>query len=190
LTYFLKGIFHQRGFLTFRWKRGILPFLAFIQLFGDFLEVRHHIASLRFLTFTALGIPHTCCDFSFWKQYRCPAEDPEEIENEHAYELERLEQLLDEFESEVIEILQDPGRGLDDLKDFWTGTWCDRVREVRADLDRDHLSDAERKRAEEIGVVWDRPPPPAPPTRSLNPFGRNTLDYWVYELDKIEAECQ
>ncbi|KAH6838338.1 hypothetical protein B0I37DRAFT_316861 [Chaetomium sp. MPI-CAGE-AT-0009] len=188
LTYFLKGMFRYLE-IRFNSEFGIKPFLLFLGLFGNHLEVQHHTASLRFLTFVALGIPHTCCNINFGR-YRCPPSDPEEIENEHAYELELLEWLLEEFESELIGILQDPGCGLDDLEDFWTGTWSNRVIEVRVHLDGSALSDAERERAEAIGVVWDQTSPPEP-TR-LNPFDQRTqaLDHWINELEKIEAECQ
>lgn len=37
-------------------------FAQYLELFGRDLGVRHHTAALRYVTFTALGIPHSCCD--------------------------------------------------------------------------------------------------------------------------------
>jgi hypothetical protein len=187
LIYLIKGIYTHFSTWNY-WDIIPRPFCLFLELFGGHLEIQHHRASLRFLTFSALGIQHTCCDPL--RRYRHSVDDPEEIEAEHAYELELLETLLEEFESEVIGILQDPDRGLDDLVDFWERTWLGRVLELQQHLDRNDVSDDERQRGEEIGVVWDQPSPPEPPKRSSNPFDKKTLDHWVFELEKIEAECQ
>ncbi|RYP92826.1 hypothetical protein DL770_000997 [Monosporascus sp. CRB-9-2] len=169
----------------------ITTFTQYLMLFGGDLEVRHHIAALRYLTFTALGIPHTCCDpycDRAWEMSRARSpEDAAEVEDEHAYELALLEELLGEFNGEIIAILQDPDREIADLIAFWEHTWVSRMREVLDRLKSSDLGDDERRGAEEIGVVWDRPQPPK--VRD-NPYKKDTLDHWMYELEKIEAECQ
>ncbi|KAM3465015.1 hypothetical protein NHJ6243_002081 [Beauveria neobassiana] len=50
----------------------------------------------------------------------------DEVKEEHAYNLELLEELLHEFEDELIAILQDPDRKIINLTDFWERTWLDR----------------------------------------------------------------
>jgi hypothetical protein len=116
----------------------------------------------------------------------------EEIQEEYAYPLALLEELLDEFESEVVGILQNDDGGCADLEDFWKRTWFNRVCEVRAHLEEYKLSDDERRRAEEIGVVWDQPARPSSPeiARNGNPYKKEDLDHWFYELDQIEVEFQ
>ncbi|RYP45967.1 hypothetical protein DL768_007749 [Monosporascus sp. mg162] len=169
----------------------ITEFTLYLARFWGHLEVRHHIAALRYLTYTALGIPHSCCN-----PYDCGeifresfAKDVEEVEDEHAYELGLLEELLGEFKEELIAILQDPDRGITDLIGFWKRTWVGRIKEVLDRLKRSDLTDDERRGAEEIGVVWDKMGP-EPPKVIGNPYRRTTLDHWMYELEKIEAECQ
>ncbi|KAM3492969.1 hypothetical protein MY3957_003806 [Beauveria namnaoensis] len=109
------------------------------------------------------------------------------VKEEHAYNLELLKELLHEFESELIAILQDPDRI--NLTDFWERTWTGRMTEVQDRLNGSDLRDDQRRTAEEIGVVWDKPRP-EPSEVIGNTHRPNTLDYWMYELEKIEAECQ
>ncbi len=179
LTYLLKGItknYHWRGpFFRQSWFHG------FLDLFGTHLDLRHHLACLRFLTFAALDIPHTCCELFPCKDVS--AEDVEEIQNEHEYELGLLEELLEELGVQMREILHDSDRGLDDPREFWERTWVSRVTETLRHLDGSDVSDTERQRAEEIGVVWEEA---SSPESTENDF---CLEYWVEELEKIEAEC-
>ena len=76
-----------------------------------------------------------------------------------------------------------------DLIDFWERTWPCQMRKVLNSLEGSDLGDEERRKAEEIGVIWDEPRPEAPKVVG-NPYKNNTLDHWIYELEKIEAECQ
>ncbi|RYP06294.1 hypothetical protein DL765_009565 [Monosporascus sp. GIB2] len=161
----------------------ITGFTEYLMLFGGNLKVRHHTAALRYLTFTALGIRHSCCHPYYVKMFK------DEVEDGQAYELALLEELLCEFEGELIAILQDADRGIPDLTGFWKRTWVRRMREVLDHLEGSDLTDDERRRAEEIGVVWDKVGP-KPPRAIGNPYRRNTLDHWLYELEKVEAECQ
>ncbi len=162
----------------------------YFQAASTVLEPQHHAAALRVLTFSALEIRHICC-----KPYRgpdhCPnqlsPEEVKEVEEEQAYELALLEELLEEFGAQVTTILQtqDQDRRIGDLVHFWKVTWVDRMAEVRASLESNVLSEDERRRAEEIGVVWDSPAPE--PIRQGNPYDEETEEYWFYELDQIEG---
>jgi hypothetical protein len=178
------------------WMKNSLSSMAaalgrYLKLFGGDLDLRHHSAALRYVTFTTLGIPHTCCDpyGSCWPDdMSCSSEEEEEIEDEHAYELGLLEELLREFEGQVTAILQDPNRGVSEVIRFWKRTWVSRMREVLARLHSNDLADDEKRAAEEVGVVWDRPQ--RPPEVRGNPYTRDTLEHWLYELEEIKAECQ
>ncbi|KXX80069.1 hypothetical protein MMYC01_204985 [Madurella mycetomatis] len=119
-----------------------------------------------------------------WEQ---SLEDASEDEGEHAYELALLEELLGEFEEEFIAILQDPIRKIDDLIAFWEHIWVSRMQEVIDRLQGSDLGDDERRRAEEIGVVWDQPQA-QPPKVPGNPYKGDTIDHWMYELERIETE--
>ncbi|VUC33350.1 unnamed protein product [Clonostachys rosea] len=166
----------------------ISGFIPYLESFWFYFEARHHSEALRYLTFTALGIGHCCCEPRF--QF---SNSPEETENEQGYELKLLEELLREFNEEMTKILQDPDLSIADLTRFWSHTWVDRMDEVLRHLEGDNLTDGEIREAEEIGVVWDKlgPEPPEAPTleESRNPYNDRTFDYWMYELYKIEAAC-
>ncbi|KAL2140702.1 hypothetical protein VTI28DRAFT_3487 [Corynascus sepedonium] len=191
LTFLLKGMCKLAGCLMPETSNGILNCLIIIfELFGTRLEMHHHLACLRFLTFQALGIPHTCCGV-FLERDRFSTEEAQDIRNEHAFELELLEELLKELEGEMVNTLQNPNGGLHDLEEFWKQTWLNRLKIVWEQLDGDELSPVQRREAEEIGVVWNRPTPlKHPVTAGSNPHARATTEYWAYELWKIESECQ
>ena len=190
--YLLKGIdFHSyRSTPSEHAVRMANALSVYLQAASAALEPKHHAAALRALTFSALNIRHTCCQFHygfspFFVQFS--PEEVKELEEEQAYELVLLEELLKEFEGQVTTILQnqDQDRMIGDLVHFWKVTWVDRMAEVRARLESIVLSDDERRRAEEIGVVWDSPAPE--PVRQWNPYDEGSEDYWFYELDQIEA---
>ncbi|KAK8149225.1 hypothetical protein G3M48_007755 [Beauveria asiatica] len=175
-------------------------FIIYLEHFWCHLEVRHHIAALRYITYTALGMPHSCCnlhdgcyvsddDSSIVEDDESGDELEDELEDEKVYDLELLEELLHEFGDELIAILQDPDRGNTDLTNFWKRTWVGRMTEVLDRLEGSDLPDDERRAAEEIGLVWDKFRP-KPPEVIGNPHRTTTLDFWMYELEKIEEECQ
>lgn len=163
---------------------------AFLNTFHSRLDTHHYIAALRFLTFHFLGIPHLCGSPPDHICGRTKDWDADEFEDEHAYELEVLETLLKEFQSEIMKIAQDSRPGLDELLDFWKNTWKPRMRETREHLDGNNLSDAERQRGEEIGVVWDRPVPPSTASTDRDSGRILPLNHWICKLNEIEAEYQ
>lgn len=140
------------------------------------------------MTFVALDIPHTCCEggTSWASNQETPSEDGEEVEAEHAFELTLLEELLSEFEGNVVQILQDPNLGVPDLIHFWEHTWTIRMNEVCKILDGNDLDGDEIQRAEAVGIVWDMSRPKHPPPASKNPYSRDEEEYWFYELEWIQ----
>jgi len=176
--------------LPSQWSRMAADLSVCLKTLDVDFEVRHHTAALRYATFTALGIPHTCCDPDFpTKRRGWTPEWMAELEDEHAFELDLLNELLEEFEGQVMTILQDPKQGVEGVMHFWEGTWVTRMSEVLDRLESDDLADDEKRAAEEIGVVWDRPiKPPGVDERPENPHDRESPEHWMYELEKIEAE--
>ncbi|KAK2758044.1 hypothetical protein FQN54_004450 [Arachnomyces sp. PD_36] len=180
----------------------ITKFREYLTLFWGDLGVRPHTAALRYLTYSALCLPHRCCtpnskNWPLGSECRIEIEgnDPSSkhlrrllgIDYDHSYKRELLEELLVEFEEELIPMIEDPDRGYTDLDNFWNQTWVNRMKEVYKILGR-KLTDEEMRGAEEIGVVWNDPKP-EPPKVVENPFREDTLDHWVYELEKIESAC-
>lgn len=105
--------------------RVVASLIEYLEHFGGNLETRHHTAALRYMTFTALGIPHSCCDpRSTTARTR---ELMPKFEEGHAYELEMLDELLGEFEERIMVILQDPTRAVHDVMCFWRHTWVSRM---------------------------------------------------------------
>ncbi|KAF4449366.1 Ankyrin repeat-containing domain protein [Fusarium austroafricanum] len=210
LTSFLKGI---TEYLAYVFKPGHSPehsviedenlllqliagFIPYIDNFSCYFKIKDHIAALQYLTYTALGIQHSCCgngSDSYMAEWgsSLSEDNSSDVDNglkdEQAYQLSLLEGLLPEFEGQIIEIVQDPNQGVADLITFWQQTWVGRMSEVLGSLEGSDLTVDERRSAEEIGVVWG-PVRPEPPKIIGNPYERSTLDYWIYEINKIEAE--
>ncbi|KAH6632437.1 hypothetical protein F5144DRAFT_489559 [Chaetomium tenue] len=201
--------------------------------FPTHLEEKHHLAALRYFTFKCLNIPHTCCRRQVtegaWlgeeEQETDEVEDEhdvDEVEEEYAHCLLLLEELLVEFEPELTTALQasDPVEDWD-LEDtgpvgFWRVTWVNHMKQVVGELCGNELSDDERRAAEEVGVVWDRPTPPEEgqldnvvwnglnrpeegqlDKPDLNSYGFAkckccgtilNMDYWFVKLEEIEVE--
>ncbi|KAF5616056.1 ankyrin repeat-containing protein [Fusarium sp. NRRL 25303] len=119
--------------------------------------------------------------------------DENGLEDDQGYQLALLEDLIIEFEETMTSLLENPDTGTDELIDFWERIWVGRMGEVIDRLEGSDLPEDEKLAAEEIGVVWDKvgPEPPEPrPEEIGNPYGRYTIEYWLYELRKIEEECQ
>ncbi|KAG7294406.1 hypothetical protein NEMBOFW57_004477 [Staphylotrichum longicolle] len=138
----------------------------YLEIFGADLEVKHHMAALRART----------------------PEEVAELEDDHAYELDLLDELLEELEGQVMVALQDPKQGIEGVIRFWNTTWVSRMSEVLNSLESDDLADDEKRGAEEIGVVWDRPGSPEVSQRSENLYDGGFAEYWLNELEKIKAE--
>lgn len=170
----------------------IARFTSYLEHFSCYLEPRDHYATLRYITYTTLGIHHSCC--VDWHSRRHMYEDPSDsvedwLENDGSHMLALLRDLLDEFEENITSIFEDPDKGIRDLINFWERTWVSRISEVLCRLEGSDLLDDERRAAEEIGVIWDKVGPELPGEMG-SPYQSSPIDYWLYELRKIEEECQ
>ena len=152
---FAEGIIHWRESMAISHPLpSIATFTQYLLDFGGNLGAEHHTAMLRYLIYTALDIPHTCCDpYDSNGSKGRSREEAADVENEHAYELAHLEKLLGEFEGELVTILQDPREEIARLIGFWERTWPRRMQEVLRGLEGSDLGLDERKGAEKIGVV-------------------------------------
>ncbi|OBR16345.1 Ankyrin repeat-containing protein [Colletotrichum higginsianum IMI 349063] len=97
---------------------------------------------LRGCTFAALALRHTCCNEG---RARHDEEEVEEILEEDAVELRRLETLLVEFE----EAVDDSGSS---LTEFIQTYWKDKMASVLRDITRQSLTERDAEGARSLGV--------------------------------------
>ncbi|KAK3897789.1 hypothetical protein C8A05DRAFT_47707 [Staphylotrichum tortipilum] len=167
------------------------------------LEPKHHYGALRLMTFHALQMRHTCCRpyLQFYGLNGKPRGRPDLVVEGHTPEkhapqehtpdqLALLEDLMEEFGRELAPILaeDDEDQKMEVLVNFWENTWPKRMVEIREQLEGDKLSEEERRRAEEIGVVWDKPAGPEVLKNGGNPYEKTTEEYWFYEIDQIVVD--
>ncbi|KAI1061267.1 hypothetical protein LB506_011591, partial [Fusarium annulatum] len=118
----------------------------------------HHYATIRFITFAALEISHSCC--RTYNRHRLLEDDSDSDENglgdDQGYKLELLEDLINEFEETMTSLLENPDTGTDELIEFWERVWVGRMSEVLDRLEGCDLPEDEKLAPEEIGVVWDK----------------------------------
>ncbi|KAI1289127.1 hypothetical protein F5Y03DRAFT_388847 [Xylaria venustula] len=144
-------------------------------------------AALRRMTFDALGLTHTCCDFRedlyYQKSLRTP-EEVDEINSEQSSLLNILHDLLNELNQ-----IADEDRGgtpliVDEPEEFWMRRWLPRITETLDKLDGDDLTAEERLAAEAIGVVWG----PLPASTPISTVQRLSPDDVMKEVEKIMSE--
>ncbi|KAF5254430.1 hypothetical protein FANTH_688 [Fusarium anthophilum] len=171
-------------------------FIIYLEQFFCDLRPRDHYATIRYITHVALGIHHSCWihEYDIHQDEDIFDDVGGRLEDDENYKLELLDDLLEEFEESITSILEDPDKGVRDLVYFWEIIWVSRMSEVLDRLEGSELPEEERLGAEEIGVVWDngRPEPPTKMrnTEMGNPYLISTIEHWLYELRKIEEECQ
>ena len=159
-------------------------FAWYVHHFGLQMSLKNHIDAIRWGTFEALGIQHTCC--SPGTARRVPiydTDDIREIEEEQAALLDILEDLVEDFQDRVTRIFeQDDTYVIGYINQFWTGYWRDRITEVLSKLDGNDLSDEEKRGAEGIGVKWN--------AQSMSPEespeeDKTNIEYWLRRVEEI-----
>lgn len=163
-------------------------FLRALQL--DFAQWSHISSSaLRFFTFQALDIRHTC-HCGLWKGVGSPCrhhleEVIEEMQEEDRELLSTMEKLVEEF----VEELESSG---DTFERFLTSYWVSRMEVVLKHLEAAKMSPEQLRAAEEVGVIWEacsvseseedhRSDSPEPDLSEL-------LETLVNKIDEIVAE--
>ncbi|OLN91704.1 hypothetical protein CCHL11_06627 [Colletotrichum chlorophyti] len=142
-------------------------------------------AVLRYLTFSALGISHSCCGMGrsqWFAESHISLEEANEIQQEQQEELLLLEDLLIEFEEKC-------GSNAA-FTTFIENYWKPRMTAVLDDLHSRKLTMNERRAAEEVGVEWssdeeenDEGDKPSKPLER-----EKDLEYWMGMLNEIVAE--
>lgn len=158
-----------------------------LELQVDFAQWDHVCAgALRFLTFEALGIRHTChCRQG--KETGPPCQHySEEVIREMQEEDHDSLHLLDELIEEFTEELKVSG---DTFERLLTGYWADRVGEVLEDLKMSKMSPEQVRAAEEVGIIWDDDSVSASQGQRSNRLTLSErLEALIDEIDEIVAE--
>lgn len=188
LIYLFKGIEHPH-LPRYASKRKHSNFLHHISVteVATCWRVEDHIAAMRYMTFDAFEIRHTCCNPILLPQDGHGTDDLDPIEDDDA-SLNVFEALVLEFEEELHKRVAATSSKPMVLADFWKNFWPTRIVEEKEKLSGSNISDYERRNAEDLGVIWDDPvklgcePTPAP---DKNPYEIHQIEHWYYELDKI-----
>ncbi|KAK8061164.1 hypothetical protein PG997_015385 [Apiospora hydei] len=156
---------------------------------GTELTVLTHGAAIRYATFQALGLAHTCCNpetlvdgISSPHLIGSPWVDPDDVaivNVEQASLLKLHEALVAEFTEMAHEYLK-----ADSFPKFWGKSWLGRIQGELYKLNGCNLRDAERRGAEDIGVRWCEPPI-TEETKARNPYSRWSPEWYFFELDLI-----
>lgn len=133
--------------------------------------------ALRFFTFTALGIRHTCCKkFGYWNEG-----DAEEIRDEDSELVENLESLMEQWHNVSFA----------SANDFWyflQNDWVICLDEVFDNMRQMDLSEENRAGLRRLGVRLHAPTPEAdvvkPPIR-LRSFAWCEESFWLELLDMV-----
>ncbi|KAI1353960.1 hypothetical protein F5Y01DRAFT_312221 [Xylaria sp. FL0043] len=154
LTAFISGLDHDEwDEIQFPAQQGFL-----VQILLTNPNENDLIAAVRRMTFDALGLTHTCCDFNQepwdYKTSRHTPEEAEEINSEQSTLLDLFADLLIELD----EIAHEDRGGVPlivhDPEEFWMNRWLPLITEKLDNLDGDDLTEEERSAAKAIGVVW------------------------------------
>lgn len=136
-------------------------------------------SGLRYFAFSMLDLRHTCCNiYAVGGPRLFTLEEVDEIRDEEHERLGVLEQLVREFE-ERYDTFQNTEKQGDKFTNFLTAHWAPKMEQVLADLELRDLSAQELRAAEEVGVIWDKPPTQV----AEEPV--KDFEYWMRELDNI-----
>ncbi|KAF3808470.1 hypothetical protein GCG54_00006330 [Colletotrichum gloeosporioides] len=133
---------------------------------------------LRYLTFTALGLRHSCCRLAqsegiqYWD-----SEEVDEVLEEQKEDILRLEELLEELKQDYEES--------PDLGTFVDGYWEPKVGTAIDELNARKLDEDDMKAARELGVTWHS----FENEIEERDYSRSSdLDYWMEKLNTIVPE--
>jgi hypothetical protein len=134
-------------------------------------------AILRYSTFCALGLRHTCCNLANGGSYaEMDSDDIGEIHDEDSDMLRLLEELVSDF--------GDGYGSLATLSVFLQEVWLPKMEEVYRDINHRKLTEEELKKAEDFGVKL-KIDADKPVLWNDTPIG---LEGWMRRLDDIAAD--
>lgn len=146
------------------------------------------IAATRFLTFTTLDLPHTCCvKLQAWSLVKRPQEDRDADLEEDSGKVDLLESLMQTFSTRIENIMSEESYTVDELVSFYETEWHPTLEQKLQEMEGCDITKEERRGAEEIGVQWCDEPPSSPiEVIDQNPLDIDSLDYYLTALEQIE----
>ncbi|KAH0489824.1 hypothetical protein TgHK011_001321 [Trichoderma gracile] len=154
-------------------------FTTCLKEYGSALQWEHYHAAIRFTTFKALGIAHTCLG-RYPGAKELEAAEIAEIQYEDAELLEILELLVEEFEEHAFKVIDAAADVADSMITFWNGYWVDRMHQVLSELSR--ADDEGKLAAQDLGVSWTGEPDEEV---SRTPVWKG-WDYYFRQIEEIE----
>ncbi|KAI0186443.1 hypothetical protein EV127DRAFT_438992 [Xylaria flabelliformis] len=184
-----KALFDWCRCNTFPSSRNLAQWwMSSTRIFQTSLNEEDFTAALRRITFDALGISHTCCNFlswNYWKSLLTP-EEADEVNSEQEVLLTSFTNLLTEFSRIANEDRGGAPLIVNDPEEFWMHRWLPRITETLEGLDGNNLTEEERSAAEAIGVVWG-PQLAQVVETEIGPAYRSP-EYVMREVEKIMNE--
>ncbi|KAI5920499.1 hypothetical protein F4810DRAFT_682826 [Camillea tinctor] len=171
--------------------------------FWSELSPHHYGAAIRYLTFSALEISHTCCRPSLfgYPEYLTDAEI-DEIQDEEKHVLDVFAKLLQDFELKVSALALSKPDGPEEFIEFLKDYWLKRTTEVLDSINGDDLCEEERQASRQLGIIWndddddndgdgddDDDDNSQSSDASYNPYHRVILDYWYAKLDIVRGSA-
>ncbi|KAG7060080.1 Ankyrin repeat-containing domain protein [Colletotrichum scovillei] len=156
---------------------------------GPELTILTYAESIRFMTFEALDLFHSCCNTHSMVEEDTAwigMDDVEIVENQ-GFLLELHEKLVAEFTQKAGAYLGDEPNMGKLFPQFWTSYWADRMTQELEVLHGEELTESERRDAEEIGVVWHQAIE-SDKSEDGNPYRNEDLEHYFFELDLICPE--
>ncbi|KAJ3579339.1 hypothetical protein NPX13_g1225 [Xylaria arbuscula] len=139
----------------------------------------HRVAmlALRYFTFEALEIQHTCCRVPL-RVRELSEDDIADIEEENREKIELLETTLQDLHHAYCDFEHEDNHG-GKVTSFLTAEWAPRMQRILADQEAMKMTEDERVQAEQIGVRW------RPAGEDDEKVDRGNLEYWLRRLDEI-----
>lgn len=133
---------------------------------------------LRYLTFTALGLRHSCCRLAQDEGIQdWDSEEVEDVMEEQKEEFVRLEELLEDLRQDY--------KGGPDLETFVDGYWGPKVSAVMKELNSRKLDEDDMRAAQELAFTWHS----FEDGFEEKDYSRSSnLDYWMEKLNAIAPE--
>ena len=145
---------------------------------------------LRYMTFLALDIRHTCCH-SFCKlrgpktRFGTQCLDNAFDEGDFQEFRDDDEPLVEILEGLVVDFQTSYHADTWNLPDFLTYSWEPRMCEVLEELDGSHVSEEQKTQLQNMGVVVKQGPEPAPKVVVQEVDVERDLDYYLRKMDEI-----
>ncbi|KAK8046019.1 hypothetical protein PG996_014083 [Apiospora saccharicola] len=165
-------------------------FSRILDLFDGYVNMGHVISAIRYMTYEAMELPHTCCVSDGWElKVRCDTTEVLEIQDEAADRVERFHQLVESLIKELERVVKGPVISIEAAKDYIGTNWVERMEQELA-AEPEESFDELVERTRELGVVWQGPLPPetvdsSPRRTRLTKTQIDSLDFWKDEVDRV-----